>query len=81
MTKRASYYTPPDGCSKHSTCATCPFPDCEAHPKDIVKLRAIDPRHTMVLKLHSIGLSAIEIMKRTGYKDRGTIYRILKEGG
>jgi len=73
------FCTLPDGCSLHKICSTCPFPDCEAPQKDIIKTRILEAKHSDVLKLHSIGVPVTEIMKRTGYKDKGTIYKIIRE--
>ena len=76
-----TFYTLPDGCSKHPVCGTCPFPDCVAHQKDIVKTRAIEAKHSEILRLRGIGVPVTEIMKRTGYKDKGTVHKIIREGG
>jgi hypothetical protein len=74
-----SYYTLPDGCSLHNACFSCPFPDCEAPQRDIVKTKALEAKHSNILKLYGIGVPVTEIMKRTGYKDKSTVYRIIRE--
>ena len=45
MTKRASYYTLPDGCSLYDTCNSCPYPDCQASLKDLKKRSLIDVKY------------------------------------
>jgi uncharacterized protein with ATP-grasp and redox domains len=80
MTKRASYYTIPDGCSKHPSCSVCPEPECKASLKDLKKQSAIDNVHQKVLELHSKNVSAKAISQRVGFKDIRTVYKIINEG-
>ena len=79
MTKQASYYTLPDGCSLHATCNSCPYPDCQASLKDLKKRSLIDDLHVKVLALHGQDVPVRVIQERTGYKDVRTIYRIIRE--
>lgn len=80
MTRRESYYTLPDGCSKYATCKSCPFPDCEASIKDLKKRSTVDDMHLKVLELHSKNVPASMILRRTGFRDIRSVYRIIREG-
>lgn len=75
-----SYLTVPDGCSKHPNCDTCPFDECKASSKDMNKRRSIDNKHKEIVRLKENNVPVQAIMKRVGYKDKGTVYKIIREG-
>ena len=71
-----------DGCSLHAVCNTCPFPECKAKQADIMRTRAKDDkqaRYKKVIELAGKGIPTKEICKKVGYRDIGTIYKILSE--
>jgi len=70
-----------DGCDKHPECFTCPFEECIASQKEALKGKGKDreERHKKVLELASKGLKPEVIRKKVGYKDRGDVYKIIRE--
>lgn len=70
-----------DGCDKHSNCDTCPFDECLVSQKGALKGKVIDrqERRNKVLELASKGLKPEVIRRKVGYKDRGDVYKIIRE--
>ncbi len=70
-----------DGCDKYSECFTCPFDECIVSQKGALKGKGQDrqERYKKVLELASNGLKPEIIRKKVGYKDRGDVYKIIRE--
>ena len=70
-----------DGCDKHHSCDTCPFDECIVSQKGALIGRGQDrqERRKKVLELASKGLKPEVIRKKVGYKDRGDVYKIIRE--
>jgi hypothetical protein len=73
-----SFYNLPDGCSKYMSCGSCPFPDCRASNRDLLKGDVLTERHQRILDMHSHNVPARVIGQRTGLHIR-SIYRIIRE--
>lgn len=74
-----SFYNIPDGCSKHNKCSSCPFPDCQAPMKDLIKRTTLERRHNQILEMASKKIPPEVIHKRTGLDIR-SVYRIIQNG-